>query len=339
MPSSDAARGGLLAELLHRGDLDGLVREVDRRAAQQDWDGLIVLMQRCRAAAEELGKQLWGAAQYAEYRLALEAPGQYAAAVVVPGAARFALGPLTEVIAQDHHFAEVADHLDEVVAGVVAQERVLRREDLTDDSRARLDDVGLPGRLEPWEPQYVLPTYRASERLDGSPPPPTGEPIVVAGPPGRPASLTAVERALVELADVWESQSSGEVHAVTVEGGAAGAVAALVPGSARLVPLLLPEAFATMAWAAASGGAHGRRRGGAAGRAAAWWLGHAVTGLEFPAGADELEFHLEELSWFAFDDDRPATGWHLRLAVENAGEGWAAAVDASDHRDDEVDAG
>lgn len=344
-----------LGELLQRGDLDGLVREVDRLAATEDWDGLLVLRGRCHAAAHELGKQLWGPAQYAEYRLALHAPGPLAAAVVTPGAARFALGPLTEVVAQEHRFAELADHLDVVVAAVVAQERVLRGEDLRDDPRAALDLAGLPGVLQPWEPDYTLCTYRPAERIDGSPQLQAGEPRLAETPPGRPRPAGALERALSELVAPWASASEGEVHVVSVDGDAAAAVAAVVAGTAHLRRIGSGDAMAAMAWAAASGGARGRRRGGAAGRAAAWWVAQVATGVLDPDDPDELEYHLEDLRWYLVETDVPAvgslappapgadrqgdpdgdetatsTGWHLHLAVEHPGEGWAAMLDASD---------
>ncbi len=337
-----------LAELLRTGDLDGLVRAVNRLSAAEAWDELLVLRARCHAAAEELGKQLWGPAQYAEYRLALHAPSRVAAQVVTPGAARFALGPLTEVLAQGHAFGEVAQHLDGVVAGVVAQERVLRGEDLRDDARARPEDATAPLRLQPWEPAYALPTYRADERLDGSPTVEPGPPLPVDAPPGRPNGDTRVTGALLDLVAPWVSASEGEAHVVSVAGDAASAVASLVPGEAALRALTATDAMAAMAWAASSGGALGRRRGGAAGRAAAWWVAHVASGLAFPADPDELEFHLEDLRWYlvetalpslgrvteaAGDEDRPeasTTGWHLHLAVEDPAGGWAAAIDAHD---------
>jgi hypothetical protein len=347
-----------LTTLLQLGDLDGLVREADRLATLGRFEDLLVLRDRCHAAAEEVGKQLWGPAQYAEYRIALHAPGPLAARVVAPGAARFALGPLTEVLAQDHRFAEVADHLDAVSAAVVAQERALRGEDLHGHPLAGEEDSGVPARLQPWEPAYALPTYEVARRSDGTPSVPLEAGVPVRGAPGRPADHPAVTRALAELAGPWEQQSEGEVHVIAVEGDAAAAVAAVLDVPAVLQRTTLAGAFAAMAWAAASGGAHGRRRGGAAGRAAAWWVGHAVTGLGFPADPDELEFHLEDLRWFLveLDDasDAPAvgtattgepgsrtTGWHLRLAVADPVAGWAACVDASDHApaDDEEERG
>ena len=100
----------LLDRLIAGNDLDELVREVDRRTDADDWDGLVRLRDRCRAAVER-GFQLWPAASLAEYRLALRAPAAWAGAVVVEGAGRFALGPLAEVAASTHGWAELAPHL------------------------------------------------------------------------------------------------------------------------------------------------------------------------------------------------------------------------------------
>lgn len=333
MPSPDAAT---LLEMLARGDLDELVTEVDRRASQRDWAAVHLLRDRCRTAAEDLGKQLWGVAQYADYRIALDAPPEQAAAVVVPGAGRFALGPLTEVVAQHHVFGDLADHVDAVVAAVVAQERILRGEDLRDDPRATLDELGLPGVLQAWEPAYALPTYRAADRLDGEPPglPPGATPVDTA--PGMLRELPRLTRALLDLAEPWASESTGEVHVAAVTGDAAAAVAALVPGEASIVRLPIGDAFALMAAAASSGGAHGRRRGAAAGRVAAWWVGCLATGLEHPADPDELEFRLEDLGWWAFDTGLVA-GWRLALAIEDPVAGWAVAIDAHDIAPEEPD--
>jgi hypothetical protein len=99
-----------LDRLVAGNDLDDLVREVDRRTEAADWDGLVRLRDRCRAALER-GLQLWPAASLAEYRLALRAPAAWAGAVVVEGAGRFALGPLAEVAASTHPWADLAPHL------------------------------------------------------------------------------------------------------------------------------------------------------------------------------------------------------------------------------------
>lgn len=323
-----------LADLLHRGDLDELVREVDRLANLGDWDTVLLVRNRCLEAAETLGKQLWGVSQYAEYRTALQAPARVAASVVVPGAARFALGPLTEVVAQHHAFDEVADHLDSLVVDPVAQERVLQGEDLRRDPRPSGDD-GPPLALEPWEPRYAVPTYEDSRVLAPSPPLASGTRTPVRGVPGPPRSWPLLQQALEDLVAPWATQSSGEAHVVVVTGDAPAAVAALVPGDADLIRVDVATAFAWMQWAAASGGARGRRRGGAAGRAAAWWVGHVAAGTGWPPDPDDLEFHLEDLRWYLFEDGSAGDGWRLRLAVDDPAAGWAAAVDAEDTAEDD----
>ncbi len=119
-----------LEQIVEQGDLDQLVRTVDRLCETRDWDGLVELRDRCRWALER-GKQLWPAASLAEYRLALEAPGKWAAGVLAEGAGRFALGPLPEVAASTHSWGELAPHLAPgPLAAITAHERVLRGEDL-----------------------------------------------------------------------------------------------------------------------------------------------------------------------------------------------------------------
>ncbi|MEX2628191.1 MAG: hypothetical protein WD225_15000, partial [Ilumatobacteraceae bacterium] len=101
-----------LDELVQRADLDGLVRLVDARGEHRDWDGLRRVRDRCRAAVAT-GRQLWPAAILAEYRLALIAPAPWAVGALADDAGRFAIGPLTEVIAQHHPWSELAPELHE----------------------------------------------------------------------------------------------------------------------------------------------------------------------------------------------------------------------------------
>lgn len=324
-----------LPQLIARGDLDELVREVDRCARQAAWDRLVTLRDACRTAVEDAGKQLWGVAHFADYRIALDGPAELAAAVVQPGAGRFALGPLSEVVAQNHPFGSLAEHLDGTVTAVVAQERTLRGEDLRDDPRAAMPEAALPRRLEPWEPAYVLPRYRADDRLDGQPPDPPADPGLL--PTGAAAATRSsadahdLVRALNDLAAAWRDESDGDVAAVVVDGTAVDAVRSLGGGGGWIARCTLGHAFAVMAFAAASGGVRGRRRGGAAGRSAAWWVGAVATGMDDVADPDEFEFALEDLRWHVFErDDAPAGGWRLRVAVENPAAGWSAAVEATD---------
>lgn len=327
-----------LRDLLALGDLDGLVREADRRAAAEDWDGVVALRDACLAATAETGRQLWGPARYAAYRVALDGPAPLAAAMLEVGVSRHGLGPLTEVVAQHHPFADLAERLDGPLRSVVAQERVLRGEDLRADPRAEPSDPETPPlRLEPFEPAYVLPTYRATERVDGAPLLTAGAdvPIPAGGATGSvkasPPLARAVADALHEAVATWESASDARVRTIALgESTAADAVRAVAPDARVARTLGLPDLLALIAFAGASGGVHGARRGGAAGRAAAWWVARTAVGLTAPGvplDVDELEFRLEDLELVAFATPGPAA-WRLQVAVADPATGAAAAVSA-----------
>jgi hypothetical protein len=99
------------------------------------------------------------------------------------------------------------------------------------------------------------------------------------------------------------------------------------------------EALQRMAWAAASGGAHGRRRGAALGRFLAWYTAALIVDAPWPVQAPALGELLEEVRWYRWDEGVDEEGWALRLAVEHRAEGWAAAVAASDVLQDDDAAG
>lgn len=323
-------------------DVPALLRAVDGYCAGRAWPELVDLARRCRDAIE-LGRQLWPVAMHIEYRLAYEAPGPYAAGVLRPGAAKFALGPLTEVAASTHTWDELAADIgDPASTATVAQERVLRGEDLR--GRLPADLAELPLTLQTWEPSYALPTYRDREALFPAPD------IVGATPAGATHELApatelpadAATEALRTAVEPWTAQSEGRVATVAVEGKAAGAIAHLAPAAA-IEPISGQQALAWLQWCGASGGAHGRRRGGAAGRFSAWWTLAALTGLPWPhqAGtdsgfADALGTALDELEWYRWTPDSGGRheGWHLHLAVHDPVDGLAWAVAAFDHVDD-----
>jgi hypothetical protein len=316
-------------------ELDELVRDVDRLCAQREWDALVALRDRCRAAAELRGKQLWPAASLAEYRLALEAPARWAGGVLVEGAGQFALGPLTEVAASTHSWDELAPHVAPgPLRRVVAEERVLRGDNLTGADV----EAAVPLVLQPWETSYALATYRPDKADFPTPALPRPSPAGPLPAPAPEATPDADEpRALAALAETWVRASNGRASAVGVRGDAPVAVATLLGSSAasamplRLAELSPGDAVALMAWVAASGGAYGRRRGGAAGRFDAWWAAGAVAGLDGGwRSADELGDAVHELRWYLWDVGEPDTGWWFRLAVEDPDEGLAWAVSAAD---------
>jgi hypothetical protein len=320
-----------LDEAAAQGDLDELIRWVDRLTEQREWDELVRLRDKARAAIER-GFQLWPAASYAEYRLALEAPGEWAAALLVEGTGWMALGPLHEVAATTHEWAELAPHHPGGPHAFLAgHERVLRGEDLT----GRLDDLpqvfDLPAVLQPWEPQYALATYKPDKAE--FPAPPASELLPTRfGDAGKKVEDRTVDVALVELAKTWADESNGRLETVAVEGDAYSAVAALGVTAGNATEVDAREALALMAWVAGNGGAHGRRRGAATGRARAWWALTTLTGLEDAANLDpdDLGEAADELTWVRWDAGEPETGWSLRLAVADAQDGLAWAINAAD---------
>lgn len=306
------------------GDLDELLREIARRCDRGDWNGLVVLADRARSANER-GHQLWPAASFADYRMALSAPPRWAAAAVADGG-YLAAGPLTEVVAQNHTWSELEPELAPGPArDHVAQERVIRGEDLG------ATPVGeLPGRLLPWEPVYALAEYRADGTARFPAPAPLPTTGVVHGE-RRPLSPDARDggSALGDVARHWASHSEGRVRAVGVEGTAADAVATVHNAPARGSRVPVSEAVALMAWAAASGGSRGRRRGAATGRFEAWWALAVLTAQDdgWPVDPGPAA---EELRWWVWTPEEPSVGWTCRLAVEDPHDGLAWALDATD---------
>lgn len=322
-----------LDELVHRADLDGLVRLIDARCASRDWPGVLRVRDRSRAALHT-GRQLWPAATLAEYRLALWAPADWACRVLDEDSGRFTIGPLTEVVAQHHSFAELTPHLPAGPrAGFVAHERALRGEAVPAATPNPLD---LPFERQVWEPSAPLATY-SDDGVDApSPPrPPAGAfgPAGAAGgAPARRVDDPSVTLAVRQLLDPWTATSDGRVEVACVEGDAAAAVRSLGVSRARLAPLGAHDALAWLMWAGASGGAHGRRRGGAIGRFGTWWLLAALGDLldEWPVPPSDLASLVDDLAWWWWDAGEPALGWELQLVVADRAEGYAWAISAHD---------
>ena len=329
--TTDDAR---LDALIHSVDLDGLVRMIDDRCSDRDWEGVLRLRDRCAAATRETGRQLWPAATLAEYRLALLAPPEWAATVLDGEAGRFTIGPLSEVVAQHHTWAELRPHLDAVpISLFVAHERAIRGEPIDPSSLVALPPVlDIPAALQTWEPTYTVATY-GDAGVEHEMPASTG--ALVDAEVTNAAEVVddeATDLALRQLVETWTAASTGRAESACVEGRAVDAVAALGLHSIRIVEIPAGEALATLAWAGASGGAHGRRRGTAMGRFSMWWLLGAIGDLhdDWPPTVDDVETLLDELTWYRWDAHEPEGGWRDQLAVENATEGVAWAFNARD---------
>lgn len=319
-------------ELIELGDIDELVRHARRLADSEEWEDLLELRDLSRRALER-GRQLWPVAAHAEYRLALQAPGRWAARMLVPGTGRFTLGPLAEVAASTHAWDDLAPHAPPTPdASIAAHERVVRGEDLTGDSRVDPGVLEVPLVLQPWEPQYPVAEYKPDEAQFPLPVIDRFEPVKSS--PGEIVEDPEAVRALVDLVSRWTTESNGRAEAIAVRGTAAAAVAALGPREIRMTSITPADAMARMAWSAASGGGHGSRRGMAPGRFAAWWTLAALAGLldDWPVHPDELGEAAGDLRWFAWDTGGAQPGWTCRLAVEDPAEGLAWALSATDER-------
>src|SRR5438309_1977565 len=214
-----------LDDLVEAAEANPLLRRVDELCDARAWDDLVELARRCREAYER-GKQLWPIAEHIDYRLALEAPPRYAAAVLTPTAGRFAFGPLTEVAASTHTFDALVAHLPSPqVAGVVAAERVLRGEDLRGRPDAHAEVLELPMALQPWEPSYPLAVYRAHE-VELASPEVTALTTLGRQEPGKPVEEPELTRSLLDLVAAWVTGSGARAEAAVVDGPAEAAIGA-----------------------------------------------------------------------------------------------------------------
>lgn len=322
-----------LDALIHRADLDGLVRMIDDRCSARDWAGVLRLRDRTRQAVET-GRQLWPAATLSEFRLALLATPEFVAEVLDESdglSGRFTIGPLTEVAAQYHSWGDLGPLLDRGPrAALVAHERSIRGEPV--DASDLPEVLDIPVALQPWEPEYEVATYGENGAEFPAPELPDDwseiEPTT-----GAEQLDDDVELALRQLVEPWTVSSNGRAEAVCVEGDAAAALGALGIRRARITELDPMTAISWMAWAGASGGAHGRRRGAASGRFGAWWMLGALGDVldDWPVDPDELAALADDLTWFRWNAYEPDVGWSLQLAVEDSDNDVAWAVTAQDH--------
>ncbi len=309
----------------------GLVRAIDGICVRRDWDELVDLRDRCNEAVER-GKQVWAIAQFAEYRLALEAPPEMAATVMSDGRGRFSLGPLWEVAASSHSWADLAPHLEApTIRALVAHERSIHG-DIVDPLDVDPSILEIPVELQQWEPPYPVAKY-ASDRATF---PDDIFDINMAwrdlGEPAQRQQDDEVCDALLDLVKPWWEDSLGKAEVVTVDGSIEEAIRTLGPHKVRLVDVSLHTALEAMAWAGASGGGHGRRRGTPIGRAGAWWILLEVLGYdEVPEDASLLGEDGAGLRWVLWDPGDRIGGWNLHIGIEDPQDGvsWVlSAVDA-----------
>ena len=305
-------------DLINSADLDGLVRLIDDFCETRSWHDLLGLRDACKAAVAN-GRQVWPASTLAEYRLALLAPAEIAVQVVDEEAGRFTMGPLTEVIAQNHQWAELSEFLQpSPTSTYIAYECAIRGQKVDSELFPALES---PCSLLPIETNYALAEYHDNEAKFPAPAiPEMGNAIAVPTSSANVVEDSETSTAFHQLVDAWTTQSNGELQLSCVEGSVLEALAALNIQETRLSLLKSGEALAWLTWAGASGGAHGRRRGNALGRDAAWWTIAALIGQtsDWPLSNDEFEAAADSLQWFWWDANEPTTGWNVRLCVHQA---------------------
>ncbi len=310
-------------EAIESSDADELLRVIDGLCSTQAWDDLVELRSRCREAVGR-AKQIWGVEEHIRYRLALEAPPAFAGPVVSEGQSRFALGPLAEVAASTKSWTELDPHL---AMGperrTFAAERVVRGEEVSEGG------LDLPGSLQDWEPGYQLAAYKRDKVEAPSPAPPA---VTETQLPNEFDLLddSQSEEALADLVQPWTDESNGRCQTTVVTGDHLAAIRSLGATMCRDADIGPQTGLAWMAWAAASGGAHGRRRGAAAGRHLAWWAISVMADLPWPCPPDDLGAAVSRFGWFWFDAGSPGSGWALRLAIEDPQGELSWAVSAVD---------
>jgi hypothetical protein len=318
-----------LDDLIRSADLDGLVRHVDDTCASREWDHLVRIRNEARSAVNT-GRQLWPIATLANYRLALWAPAEFAVRALDDTARTFMPGPVSEIIAVHHRWEDLDEHLAPGHdRSLVAYERALRGDEVDEGEVAVLD---VPINPQWWEPQYSLAIYTDDGlQFDVVDTAPTNVILTAADASGISDNTVDVFRRMMEP---WTAQSNGTAQAAVVEGGIEEALGALGLVSAGITEVSPGEALQLLAWAASSGGAHGKRRGAATGRSEAWWLLATFTGLDedWPCDAEELGEVIESLNFTVFrNEEAPTTGWGLHIIIEDPEEGLTVALSATDH--------
>jgi hypothetical protein len=300
-----------ITALVDASDLDDLIRLVDSLCSSRDWAHVLRTRDACRSAVRT-GRQVWPIATLCEYRLALHAPAEWAHRVVDDEASRFSIGPLTEVIAQNHSWSELRGLLPfGPQRDLIAHERIIRgdrvgREDVTGDV------LDIPTDVFDWEPQYPLAMYsddgiRADAPYDDW----THDWFEAAAANGPVTEVDdeETESALRSLVEPWTSASSGRARCIVVEGDLGTLAAALGRQSIRASALTPHQALQWLAWCGASSGSHGRRRGAAAGRFNTWWIAAALSGStarwdewrDIGALPRELGSSIGRLEWYRIE--------------------------------------
>lgn len=319
-----------LKDLIEGSDLAGLIRAVDGICSRREWDELVDLRDRCNEAVTR-GKQIWSIAQFAEYRLALEAPASFSAEVLTDGRGRFSLGPLWEVAASSHTWQEMEPYLElPTIRAMTGHERSIRG-DVVEEQSIERSILEIPVTMQPWEPSYPVAKYSPDRAAFPDDIFDIEMAWVELGERVEPDSDDEVSEALMDLVKTWWDDSVGKAEAATVSGTIEDAIRSLGPHRVRMADVSLGVAMEAMTWAGASSGGHGRRRGTPAGRAAAWWVLLELLGYsEVPDDVSALDEELADIRWVLWDPGDRVGGWNLHIGIQDPQDGLAWVLSAVD---------
>jgi hypothetical protein len=330
------------------GRIADLMAEVDSFVLDGQWDEVVALRDRCVAAAQR-GHQWWPAAAWAEYRLALDAPGQFAASVLESSASRFTLGPFPEVAASSHAWDELSPFLERSPASATfAHECIALGDDLrADDTYAKLPLIfDLPATLQSWEPLYGPVVYHLDRVEHGAP---------IVNPFAGPLDFESLAadrwkddatcEALRSLLLPWAQDPQWKVESQSFFGSPE---TLLKDPATPPIFLETQVGLALLAWAGASGGPSGRRRGLASARNDLWWALMQMTGLideDNPGGPslaaaddgllEELAAGVSELRFWSWTptpipgEKAELDGWRIGLIVDAPDESLMWAISAA----------
>lgn len=331
-----------LDSLIHRVDLDELVRYVDNTCAARDFEHLIDIRDRSRAAVNT-GRQLWPIATLANYRLALYAPAHLAVRSLDDNARTFMPGPLSEILSVHHSWGELSEHLPQGPdRSLVAYERALRGDIIATDETDALD---IPVAPCEWEPSYPIATYD-DDGVHCDPPTLPDDDYAFTSQSQQAHDGNEIDdceiddddtvTAVRELFSSWTTESNGSVSVTVVDGSIRDALIVHGLSDAQTAPIATSTALAWLAWAGASGGAHGTRRGMATGRFGAWWLCATIADIvdDWPLTDAASQNVMTHLQWERYSHPtRDTNGWVVHLAVHDPSTGVSICIDAADSAD------
>jgi hypothetical protein len=213
---------------------------------------------------------------------------------------------------------------------MTAHERSIRGDNI-DEIEIDSAILGIPVEIQGWEPRYPVAEYR-SDRAS-FPDDIFDIPMqwIDLPEPGVALPDDGVCDVLADVVKAWWDDSLGKSEVVTVDGTIEEAIRALGPHRVRAAEIDTKTAMEAIAWAGASGGAHGNRRGTPAGRAAAWWVLLEILGYDDPPDdQSDLAQEADSLRWLIWDPGDRIGGWNLHLGVEDPEDGIAWVISAVD---------